>query len=203
MGQIGVRRTKARVLLADNNPEFLKLQEDEFKKTGFFEVITAREPNEAERLIKTEPLDAVVYDIRLRDDEDDRDISGLELAENTPRNIGKVLISRFPIDTHTGELFKERVGPQSALVSYIDKEEGILAILEEAKKVAAFSLLSRYGLATWNRPQMPLIMPIVLVSLLAALTLGVAAFVTADPRWLFGTIALAAIAVVLVGRSID
>ena len=162
--------------------------------------------SEANQVLRDEHVDTVVWDIRLENDNDDKDVSGLEASHKTPPGVGKVITTNFAVDVATGREFRDMIPTHSPFVSYVDKHAGIPAILAAAKEVTAFSLISRNGAALWDlvsasqsassrQTQTWLV-----VVLLLALGFGVTAALTGYVGWLFLTVALAIFAVVLIGK---
>ena len=208
MNQTGSARARATVLLADNDAEFLKLQEKAFESEGF-NVLTAVKPADAAEVLKARNVNAFVCDIRLEDDNDDKDISGLELAEKAPPVVGRVITTKFPHDVATGELFKDRIGRESPVLRYVDKSRGIPAIVEAAKKVTVFSMLMQNEDAVWDvfigesRARRRTTTVVCITLLLLALGSGLLAASTGNVKFLFGTITLAVLTVVVIGRSAE
>lgn len=207
MEQMGTAAAKATILLADNDTEWLRQQQDAFVEAGF-NVLTAGGPSEAEKVLESENVDAVVLDIRLENDDDDKDVSGLSLAEKTAPEVGKVITTRFSTDMTTGQSFKSRIGTGSPFVRYVDKSEGIPAIVAAAKKVVGFSFFYRHGweelmAARETQARRKRFAPAMLALLLLALGAGVMAVYSEDLRWLIGTVVLAILSLLTIGKSIE
>lgn len=205
MSQTGATLTRATVLLADNDPVWLRQQEDAFVSAGF-NVITANDPEEAELVLASGSVDAAVLDIRLQNDEDERDTSGLSLLEVAPE-VGKVITTTYPIDVSTGKNFRNSIKTQSPIVRYVDKTDGIPAIVAAAKRVVGFSFFARHGWDHFVAGQHALarerrFTPAVLAVLIMALGTGVAAVAFEDMHWLIGTVLLALLSLVLISKSI-
>ncbi|HEV7903678.1 MAG TPA: hypothetical protein VGO96_07545 [Pyrinomonadaceae bacterium] len=206
MAQAGAAAARATILIADNDAEWLRLQKEAFLSEGF-NVLTAEGPSEVEMVLSSGDVDAVVLDIRLENDDDDKDVSGLSLVEKTAPEVGKVITTKYPIDMTTGQTFKSSIKHKSPFVRYVDKREGIPAIVAAAKKVVGVSFISRHGweeimaarLTLARRRQFTLL---VLPLLLLALGAGVMAVYTANLQWLIGTIVLAVVSLFTMRNSI-
>ena len=98
--------SKKRILLSDNDTDFLKIQEEILINKGF-EVITASTSSEARRILDKGSVDIAILDIRLTDDDDDKDITGLLLAKTVAPAVPKIILTRFP----TYEAVREALGP--------------------------------------------------------------------------------------------
>lgn len=206
MAQTGAATAKATVLLADNDAEWLRQQKEAFVSQGF-NVLTAEGPEEAEMVLSSGNIDAVVLDIRLENDDDDKDVSGLSLMERTAPEVGKVITTKFPTDMSTGKTFKSSIKPQSPFVRYVDKSEGIPAIVAAVKKVVGFSFFSRHGWDEFVDARQALerrrqFAPVVLALLVLAIGAGVMAVYQEDMRWLIGTIVLAVLSLLSINKSI-
>ena len=117
------------ILFADNDPDFLETRKESLEKAGY-RVITATNPTEAKEALEQEQVDAAILDIRLKDDQDDRDMSGLTLAKGTAPTIPKIILTAFP----SYEKVREALGPgyegKAAAVDFIAKQEGPEALLQ-------------------------------------------------------------------------
>jgi DNA-binding NtrC family response regulator len=131
---------RANILFADNDPDFLKTRTDFLKQEGYC-VILATSPAEAQRLLERGGIDVAILDIRLRDDDDEKDTSGLTLAGEVARSIPKIMLTNFAtVDAVRGALRVQRDGLPAA-ANFVDKKEGpekllnvIRQTLESGKK---------------------------------------------------------------------
>jgi CheY-like chemotaxis protein len=75
---------KFQVLIAENNEDSMRLTREFFESAGF-NIISVGSPQAAKLVIdfNVSALDAIILDGRLTDDDDDRDHSGYELAQET------------------------------------------------------------------------------------------------------------------------
>lgn len=116
------------ILFVDNDVSFLKARKELLEKEGY-QVIPATTPTEAREIFEHKPVDLAILDIRLIDDGNKDDISGLELAKEVDRSIPKIILTGFP----TWEAVKEALGSNldgvSLAVDFIAKEEGYKALL--------------------------------------------------------------------------
>jgi CheY-like chemotaxis protein len=85
------------ILLADNQPEDLASWQ-RILSNGGYEVRLARNPEEARSVMRSNKIDVAVIDLRLVDDNDENDISGLILAkEEAFRHIPKIILTAFGV----------------------------------------------------------------------------------------------------------
>lgn len=122
-----------KILFADNDERFLKQRKEFLEKEGY-QVYPAGSLTEARRLLEQGHLDLAILDLRLENDEDERDISGLLLAKSTDSSIPKIILTRFP----SYQLVREALGASldglPPVVDFIDKKEGPETLLQAVRK---------------------------------------------------------------------
>ncbi|HRQ41062.1 MAG TPA: response regulator [Chloroflexota bacterium] len=130
MSEAASTSTTRRILLADNDPVSLALHQEFLEQHGY-EVVTAVNPLEAWSALVEQQVDLAIIDIRLQDDLDDKDTSGLRLARAfmnghaAPRII---ITSYATVDTVRDALQPNGNGVRPA-VSFITKQEGLNQLL--------------------------------------------------------------------------
>ncbi|HMN28353.1 MAG TPA: DNA-binding response regulator [Caldilineaceae bacterium] len=117
-----------RVLLVDNDRDFLETRTELLQQEGYLVYPAVSLEAARQRLAETWVHVAVV-DIRLRDDNDDKDKSGLTFAkESLYRAVPKIMLTRYP----SYEQVREVMGPELAglppAVDFIAKQGGIAAL---------------------------------------------------------------------------
>jgi CheY-like chemotaxis protein len=124
--------TMTTILFADNDPEFLKTRAEFLRQEGY-QVIPALNPTEARRLLERGEMNLAILDIRLENDDDEKDISGLILAREVGHSIPKIILTGFPCHDHV----REALGPQlrglPAAVDFVAKQEGPEALLRAVR----------------------------------------------------------------------
>ena len=99
--------SRLRILFADNNPLFLKIRSELLEKAGFRNIRVSLSVEEA-RNLRDELVDIAVFDIRLEDDLDSNDTSGLDLAKDPAyRSVPKIILTAHPTYEHV----REALGP--------------------------------------------------------------------------------------------
>jgi len=73
--------TETTILFADNDTDFLQTWREFLEKEGY-QVIPASSPSEARSVMEQQPVALAVIDIRLINDSDTKDMSGLNLAKS-------------------------------------------------------------------------------------------------------------------------
>jgi len=113
-----------KVLIIDNNRDFLETRGERLYAQGY-QVYRATSLQQAEQILQQVWIHVLIVDIRMRDDNDDKDVSGLVLAKKDAyRSIPKVILTRYP----TFEYVREALGPVveglPPAVAFIAKQEG-------------------------------------------------------------------------------
>jgi len=125
--------SKATILFADNDANFLKATAEFLEKEGY-RVIPAATPTEARRTLEAGGIDIAILDIRLVKDEDEKDFSGLTLAKETARSVPKIILTGFP----TYEAVREALGPNleglPPAVDFVAKQEETEVLLRAIRE---------------------------------------------------------------------
>lgn len=130
------------ILIADNDPDSLNLCAEYLSNKGYH-VITASNPEDAQQLLLTERLHLAILDLRLRNDSDENDRTGLRLAKNLVRALPKIIWTKFPVHEDVREALKPDSYNLPPAVDFIDQRKGFkelaLAIAESLEKHARFN----------------------------------------------------------------
>ena len=197
---------QAKILFADNDRDFLETRGEFLKREGY-DVISAFSPIEAREKVEQENPDLAIVDIRLVNDDDDKDNSGLELATEINRSVPVLLHTGYPSLEYARKVLKPQLDGLPTAYDFIVKHDGPEPLLtalrnalesaENRKRIISLSTLEVKRVTWWQQWR-----PIVgLIALLLALGAGVSAMVFRDPGWLFGTVAFAIVAVVVIGLT--
>lgn len=141
------------VLFADNDPDFLGTRGEWLEKAGY-QLFKAASPEDAEQILKRYPVHLAVIDIRLRDDNDERDTSGLTLAKKEAyRSIPKIILTRFP----SYEYVREALGPAleglPPAVDFVAKQDGVEAMLSAIEQAFTHRIQINLNLTIhWRKP---------------------------------------------------
>ncbi len=205
------------ILFADNDDEFRETRAELLEQEGCH-VIQAANSAEARQRLEAGGIDLAILDIRLENDDDERDLSGLRLAKETAKKMPTIVTSRFfsefvPTIILTGypsyeavrDALSPSVGGLPAAVDFVAKQEGpgaLLAAIRRALSVpkdAQARPLAARGTTEMDgsRAQRKIWALIgTLASLVLGAGMGIAATVTGDPRLLWGTALFAFLMVV-------
>ncbi len=117
------------ILFADNDPRFLKARKELLEREGYH-VIGANTLADAQKILEEAQIDLAILDMRMLDDTNERDISGLILAKETNPDVPKIILTGFP----NWEAVKDALGPDlngvPAAADFISKQEGAGAMLQ-------------------------------------------------------------------------
>jgi DNA-binding NtrC family response regulator len=195
----------AKILFADNDQYFLETRREFLEREGYT-VIPAFSPTEArKKLIENNP-DLAILDIRLVNDDDEKDNSGVELAKEISRSVPVLLLTNWPSVEYARQVLRPQLNGSPAAYDFIPKQEGPETMLTavrhalEAVEAQKTALSPAVPEVTWWEQWRPVVG---MITLLLAFGAGVAAMVFGDPRWLLGTVTLAILFVVLVGLTIE
>lgn len=129
------------ILFADNDPDFLKTRREYLEQAGH-NIIAASAPAEARAILLQGKIDLAVLDIRLDNDDDEKDTSGLILAREIALSVPKIILTGFPSVEAARRALGSRLDGLNPAVDFIDKREGPEALIEAIEK-ALVSLPTR------------------------------------------------------------
>ena len=130
-----MKQHSLRVLIADNHQAFLQTRAEFLQKAGY-DVITAETPEDTISLLDSYHFHIVILDIRMRNNDDEKDISGITLAKD-PRykHIPKIILTNFPAYQHVREVLgPDIVSNLPPAVDFIAKNEGAEAMIQAVQK---------------------------------------------------------------------
>jgi len=127
-----------RVLFADNNQDFANIRAAFLERAGF-QVIKAYSAISAIEILQKRWVHVAILDMRLENDDDPDDTSGLKLAKDIAfRHIPKIILTAYP----TYEYVREVMGPSTKglppAIDFISKEEPVQAMINAVER--AFSV---------------------------------------------------------------
>jgi CheY-like chemotaxis protein len=106
--------TVRRVLVVDNDP-VVRSSIQQLLETRAFEVLSASSVQETRAILRTKPIHLALLDIRLEDDTDPNDTSGLDLAEEMDPIVGKIILTGYASHEHTRRALGRRIDNVPAL----------------------------------------------------------------------------------------
>jgi len=194
---------RATILFADNDVDFLEVRSEFLEQEGYL-VIPATNPTEAQRKLELGGIDLAIVDIRLENDDDPKDTSGLVLAREAARSVPKIILTGFPSYEYVREALKPQLDGLPAAVDFVGKQEepeALLAAIQRALLVSERAEVTAESLAPMARVLAQRKMWALIgafASLVLGAGMGVVAVVTGDPRLLLGTFLFAFIMVFII-----
>ena len=123
----------AKILFADNHAEFLA-NRLEFLEGEGYTIIAARTPTEARHVLEGGDVDLAILDIRLRDDDDEKDTSGLTLAKELAPSVPKIILTDYPDYQFVRTALKTGADGKPPAVDFLAKGEGLEAMLRAVRR---------------------------------------------------------------------
>lgn len=129
------------ILLVDNNEDYRRTLRRLLETEGF-RVQEAASITEANEKIESLRIDLALVDLRLTDDQDEYDFSGIDLAEKArEKGIPCIIVTAYPsIESTRQALRSRRVNPPVA-VDIVPKASGPAAILNAIQEARGLTLL--------------------------------------------------------------
>ena len=116
------------ILLADNDPVFLSNCSDFLSSYGY-RVVTANTPREVRELLERKTIHLIILDLRLTDDKNENDRSGLQLAKDTTRIIPKLISTKFPVHEDVRDAMRYDGQNLPPAIDFVDKRKGLPQLL--------------------------------------------------------------------------
>ncbi len=125
------------ILFMDNELNFLNVHTRLLEQAGY-QVYRATTLAEAEEKLNEKHIHLAILDIRMEDENDEQDISGLILAQKEAyRPIPKIILTAYPSYEHAREALGPALNGLSPAVNFIGKAEGPKAMLQAVGRVFA------------------------------------------------------------------
>lgn len=124
---------KPQVLIVDDDEAYLSSVKEALEGIADYRVVTASNPSEAREVLKDHVFDVAVLDLRLTDDNDEHDISGLKLAKQISKSVPKIIMSRYPTLDVVREAVKGDLGSPPD-VEFFNKSQGAPILLESIRE---------------------------------------------------------------------
>ncbi len=122
------------ILLADNDKNFGKIRAEWLEANGY-KVIIAQNPAQAEEFLAKGGIDLAILDMRLTNDNDDSDNSGLNVAKNASPSIPKIILTGFPTYENVREALGVEQGGIPIALEYLSKSDGPQVLISAIEKI--------------------------------------------------------------------
>lgn len=121
------------LLLADNNADYLDTTRDLLEKAGY-KVYTATAPEEAQHILSDRRVDLAILDLRLRDNKDQHDTSGLEIAKFAPPSLPKIIVSDYGNPEAVRNALSIDLNGLPPAIDFIEKKKGAGHLIAAVEK---------------------------------------------------------------------
>ena len=122
------------ILLVENDAKYAALV-TQFLKSNNLDVITVSNPAEARNLINVQPISLAIMGIRLMNDGDVNDISGLSLAEESKSKFPIIVLSSYSSMAMVRRVLDRRETGEPVAVDFVHKSEDLEKLLESIKRI--------------------------------------------------------------------
>lgn len=128
-----------RILVADNDASYLKTCAEYIALAGY-EVEEVGDPEGARRRIEEGGIHLAVLDMRLTNNDDDKDFSGLTIAKETSPTVPKIILTAYSSWDAVREALGTAESDLPPAVDFIDKREGLALLLTRIEHALAKSV---------------------------------------------------------------
>jgi CheY-like chemotaxis protein len=146
--------TRETILYADNNAAFLQVRKEFLLRAGY-KVLPTTSYAEAEKYLRNrKDLALAILDMRLEEDDDETDRSGIHLAKNSDKNIPKIILTGFPTWQAAREALASDLDGIAPAVEIIDKKEDPEKLLRAVDWILNRSELRQNIVGAFDVPSM-------------------------------------------------
>jgi CheY-like chemotaxis protein len=126
-------KRRVKILVADNNTDSTAIL-SEFLQGQNYEVVIASNPRDARKILERGEIDLALLDLRLDNDHDESDKSGLRLAENRALSaIPKIMMSTH-LDFYDVRTALGLVSDPPPAVDFLSKADGLAAVAKSVRQ---------------------------------------------------------------------
>lgn len=143
--------TTARIVFADNDEDFIETRREFLARVGI-EVIPATTLSKAREALTLPGIHLAILDVRLENNRDDKDFTGMLLAaEDDFKSVPKIILTGYDKEEHV----VQKIGGKLPLyLAYLHKAEGPQAMLAAIIKALA-TVSPRYQAGGHESPPLP------------------------------------------------
>lgn len=141
------------ILIADNRSEFAGQARQYLERNGYSVVETATVESARETL-QSGTADLAVIDVRMSNDDDPDDWSGIEVARDTAPEIPKIVLTAYPTVRAVREALSPALRKVPPAVDFLSKQQGLPALLAAVRGALDPDAVCRRGrlLAAMDSP---------------------------------------------------
>lgn len=122
------------ILLVDNDEDFLELERQKLEADGY-KVIPATGPDEARRVLERGMVSLAIIDLRLLNNRDENDFSGIELAQSVAPSIPKLIFTDFPSTQAAVQALKAKFDGLPPATDFLFKHDGHDALVTSIQHI--------------------------------------------------------------------
>ena len=122
------------ILLVDNEAHVRK-STGRLLETKGYRIFTAATADVARRILDQERISLAIIDIRLMDDDDPNDVSGLDLAAGLDPHVAKIILTGFRTEEHIRRALIGYLNQVAPAQDVIRKQDGPAALLQAIERV--------------------------------------------------------------------
>ncbi len=119
---------RAKILIADNDNDFLETRREFLEREGYA-VVTASSPIDAQKKLQEGNIDLAIVDVRLLNDDDEKDISGLEFAKSVADAIPVIILTGYSSTEYMRQALRLQINGTRIAQDFISKQDGPMALL--------------------------------------------------------------------------
>ena len=144
------------ILFADNDPAFLDTRA-EFLENSEYKVLRAASVAQARKAFDEAWIHLAILDIRLVNDDDEKDSSGLMIAKQSEyRAVPKIILTGYPSYQQVRDVLGPVAEGLPPAVDFLAKEEGHAAMLEAVERAFTKHVRINWNLRIRSNPREPL-----------------------------------------------
>lgn len=143
------------VLLVDNRTSYLNVQTSLLEDVGY-QVLNANSTEDANQLLQEKHVHLIISDIRMEDDDDPEDISGLLWVQGESyRPIPKIILTAYPED-YVRQVLEVVLVKQANIVGFVSKPSEPKKLHEEISQAFTDKVkINRELIIRWNQAYSP------------------------------------------------
>jgi CheY-like chemotaxis protein len=144
--------SKTKILLVDNDADFLETRREFLEREGY-DVISAFSRFDAKGKIEQKEVDLALIDIRLLNDDDEKDISGLELAKEVGHALPVIILTGYHSEDYMRQALRLQFDGTRIAYDFLAKELGPVAMTSAIRRtLEIFRQSNSNGLAAHAYP---------------------------------------------------
>lgn len=120
------------ILLVDNDRHYLDTMAEVLKRAGY-EVLTAENADDARRIEEQREIDLAILDVRLEREDDEKDTSGLRLADELDALLPKIILTRHGATADVAEALTPRKDGLPSAIRFVEKRAPLEVLLQAVR----------------------------------------------------------------------